>query len=1246
MQSVIRSRDVDLALAVTLALAASALGCSRPGGPGAFVGQDPNWGAPRMMMNGGNGDAGVMAIEQPLCSQVTSAQTMPARGVVTTGTGGGGSSSQTIFVSDLFSQFKSICGGCHVDTNLGMFQVKSGTFAQMVDMAVAAIEEPSDPTKSMPPSSPQIFFSQRMPTDPIVQLDKMLHVWIDMGKPASAFTITTGSSVDMTADYTVTPDMGLQLTNIGSCVPNKAMYATSTHTMDDLDTFFTGATQLPATIDKTDLVSLDSSILAQNGVISYAPTYPLFSDDSGKMRYVRVPRGQSIQFDKATQSFKIPANTRFYKTFLKKIIDADGSERWRKIETRLIVARPDSVQPDGTAAQNALYGTYLWNEDESGATLLADPLRNGKPFRDHMFTYVLDEPRAQSIIDALPPGGDLEFALEQDNKGVMRHYAVPGSTRCVQCHMGSPSASFVLGFTPLQVARKPAGVSGVIEDTKGDELTQLQRLIDLGVISGMTSPDDVLPLEKSEGTRTPRNDYELVAQSYVLGNCSHCHNPRGFPSVKEPLLKNVLNFLPSPTGGLFRMPLTLMSPVRFRGEAQNLLLPYITPSLRDLPDDIAHPKYFDCTQGDPSHFCKSKTTTTEWIEAPWRSLIYRNVDTPFDYIDDFAIFPHMPLNSSGYDCRAPVIMAEWMVTIPNRLGNPALNENATVLGGSTLDGYYAKNANTDAQPYVEVLPDDPGYDLAVQATKERLDQYHTGHRYSYCVDTTDIIDPYITDQVDRGVPVVLDTKNVYDPKNPMKLVMPSIVGVPIKPHWVVTDTTDAPGDWLPRRPDWSDAVIMQKVSGASPTLGPSDLETLTDVVSSLKDLKLTQDVRTALTTSVPYGLWTVKPGCDFTGIPTAGSFQGANRPDWMQRLDTPPPDSAPVYMMTAGEAIFKSVCFNCHGLKADSNGLLADEIALMTGGDARVANFRDGILGPLATPGVNRMKVFGDAASSIGLTADDAAARYMAWMALGGTNRNLPRALLQLVSNVPVFGNHRNHIDAGGNPNMLQLGFQLCEGIMTSTQNVSGLTLDTLFGKGYIDWGKQTALVDKAGDAELWLKLCSLNNRPVVHVPSFQVSADTGNATLGGIDGTSLYWGDGGHYPAGAPVLDQHGHLQQGITADNTFPMCVQLPSDPTTAAAIDKFLKANPIGGPSGPVMPYCPPGLFADGNKLTAMYVSDNGMSGTAYPDAKKWAARGAINAGAAVFLYLDQLERGQIKPTPLYTQCDQLNKAPTTP
>ena len=70
--------------------------------------------------------------------------------------------------------------------------------------------------------------------------------------------------------------------------------------------------------------------------------------------------------------------------------------------------------------------------------------------------------------------------------------------------MGSPTKDFVLGFIPLQVARRATGTGGTYDPTGEDELTQLQRLIDFGVISGITSPADVKPLEESQGARKPR----------------------------------------------------------------------------------------------------------------------------------------------------------------------------------------------------------------------------------------------------------------------------------------------------------------------------------------------------------------------------------------------------------------------------------------------------------------------------------------------------------------------------------------------------------------------------------------------------------------------------------------------------------------------------------------------------------------------------------------------------------------------
>jgi mono/diheme cytochrome c family protein len=1208
---------VRLAIASALVLSTA---CTRPGGPDLVTTTQFPY------------DAGPPpVVRSAVCAAAQSSQLLPARSTVVGATGTDSAANSTYFTSDLFNLFRSVCGGCHVDESLGNFNVTPTSFSRLPATVLPSIET-DDLAVVMPPGP--VPYSQRQPTDPVVQLATLLQTWIDQGKPDGTFTLSAPNDQAASGDYRMPPVLSAALTNIGSCIPNQDAFAANTTTMNSLDAFFSQATALPDNIGETDLTTLDSQTLAQNGVVSFAPGYPLWWDDAKNLRHVRVPLGQSVTFDKDSQQFQIPPNTRFYDTFFKKVVDASGNQAYRKIETRVIVSRPDQTLTDGIVEHAALYGAYIWNDDESDAHLLKDPLRDGEPFRDRVLSYITDEPRAQAIMDSHPQ--NVDYALTIENPGVVRHYAVPGSDLCEACHMGSPSRSFVLGFTPLQLARRPTGMSGTLEPAAGDELTQLQRLIDLGVISGMTSPDDVVPLERSQGARRPRNDYELTAQAYMVGNCAHCHNPRGDASFEQPALKDVLNFMPGPDGGIFQFSLETGTPLRPRGVNHDVPIPYITPSLRDNPlQDGKDSKWVAC-EDDPLHFCRYPTEMVEFVSAPWRSLIYRAVDTPFDYVEDYTIFPAMPANIPGHDCRSARIFGDWMVSIPAVLKHPNLSEDAVLRGNNNQ---LPANANTDAQPYREVTPDDPKWGQGLFEAQERLAEYHAGHRYTFCPQVPDIVDPLIEDAVNNGLPVVLDTDSTFDPSDPTKLIMPD-TGVPIRPHWVIEDDTDAPGDWVPRRPDWAGALIDHVPD--SFVGSAADVQTYADVVAGLADPSVRVDpaTRAALLQELSFGIWVQKPGCDLSAMPTAGSYQSTDRPAWMNVSN--PAATARVYTQTAGEAIFNTICLNCHGPNADSGGLLANEIAVMTAGDARVANLSAGLFGPDDDPGANRLRVFGPAAAadpSDLLTADDIGARYMAWMALGGTTKHLPSTLLGLAASTPVLGVTRNgsFISPKGTPNMLQLGLDLCTQVVVSNYNVQRITLDTFFAKGAIDWSQQTALVDVNGDAELWLRLCSLNNRPVVRVPLITPSAALSPASFS-LVGWSLYWGD--TYPATSPVMDHHGRLYpNGITADNPFPICVPRPADAVGASAMARFLNANPIGGAGGNPVPFCPDALLSSSNKLAV----EQQAGTTTYPDAEKWAARGAINAGLAVFVYVDQLVHGLATPKPPYDHCELLNQAP---
>src|SRR5437868_11711389 len=109
---------------------------------------------------------------------------------------------------------------------------------------------------------------------------------------------------------------------------------------------------------------------------------------------------------------------------------------------------------------------------------------------------------------------------------------------------------------------------------------------------------------------------------------------------------------------------------------------------------------------------------------------------------------------------------------------------------------------------------------------------------------------------------------------------------------------------------------------------------------------------------IPFGLWQKKDECKFSSVPTVGSFNDANRPRWIAEVKPPPGPDSPVYSELPGGAIFNMICINCHGANADSRGRQADTLMVMTGGETRVANLRDGFFGPKATPGANRQTEF------------------------------------------------------------------------------------------------------------------------------------------------------------------------------------------------------------------------------------------------------------------------------------------------
>ena len=260
--------------------------------------------------------------------------------------------------------------------------------------------------------------------------------------------------------------------------------------------------------------------------------------------------------------------------------------------------------------------------------------------------------------------------------------------------MGSPTQDFVLGFSPLQVAPAPdrrrrrlrAGDRRRADPAPAPHRLRRHHRHD---VARPTS----LPLEESQGTRNAAQRRDELTPGYMVGNCAHCHNPRGFPSVTQARAQDCSTSCPAPTdGGIFEFPLERESPIRARGatrtsRSRTSRRRCATTRSRTSPDRIdngnSRPSSTRPTgrRGHPSTIRRehrrllrrpSETRVARLLRqpheratrscaAPWRSLIYRNVDTPFPYFDDYVPFPHMPMNTSGFDCRAPRIMGDWMV---------------------------------------------------------------------------------------------------------------------------------------------------------------------------------------------------------------------------------------------------------------------------------------------------------------------------------------------------------------------------------------------------------------------------------------------------------------------------------------------------------------------------------------------------------------------------------------------------------
>jgi hypothetical protein len=220
---------------------------------------------------------------------------------------------------------------------------------------------------------------------------------------------------------------------------------------------------LPARLSETGLYRPGSTTALSDGVIAFAPQYPLWSDGTRKRRWIWLPPGSAIDA-RQVDAWEFPVGTRLWKEF------GYGA----RVETRMIERLADG---------SWRFAAYIWNRGGSDADLAPE---------DGAFVAVSDAPNGR--------------------------YAVPSRNDCLACHEGA--AVPVLGFSALQLSadRDPLAPHA---DAKPGQL-DLKQLAARGLLRGL--PRQFLATPPRIDAPTP---LARAALGYLHGNCGHCHNEAG-----------------------------------------------------------------------------------------------------------------------------------------------------------------------------------------------------------------------------------------------------------------------------------------------------------------------------------------------------------------------------------------------------------------------------------------------------------------------------------------------------------------------------------------------------------------------------------------------------------------------------------------------------------------------------------------------------------------------------------------------
>jgi uncharacterized repeat protein (TIGR03806 family) len=205
--------------------------------------------------------------------------------------------------------------------------------------------------------------------------------------------------------------------------------------------------------------------IPSDGVVLYTLNSPLFSDYASKLRFVKLPVGQSVAYN-PDSVLQFPVGTAIVKTFYYPIDERNPKKGRRLMETRVLLH-----EPKGWVAL-----PYIWNKEQTDAVL------------------------------EVAGGSDQVSWIDGAGKKQSFEYQVPNMNQCKGCHERSGK------MTPIGPSVRQL-----------NDGQQLQHWETAGLLKGL--PKDHIPALVNYSDASASLDDRVKA--YLDINCAHCHNPTG-----------------------------------------------------------------------------------------------------------------------------------------------------------------------------------------------------------------------------------------------------------------------------------------------------------------------------------------------------------------------------------------------------------------------------------------------------------------------------------------------------------------------------------------------------------------------------------------------------------------------------------------------------------------------------------------------------------------------------------------------